>query len=108
MIWSVSGGTVKSCGNARRHRTKWNGEMWRLPFLADERIKRACVSALRANGFDVVAVADGDSRGSDNHHLGTARDRSLIVIGNHDDFIRLAQEREHSGIVFIYTAPRPR
>jgi len=74
--------------------------MERLSFLADEHVRRAYVNALRANGFDLTAVAEENSGRSDDHHLGTARDRDLVVLTNDDDFVRLAQEHEHSGIVF--------
>jgi len=47
--------------------------MTQLAFLADEHVKRSYVYALRANGFEVVAVAEGDETGrSDDFHLETS------------------------------------
>ena len=37
--------------------------MAQLSFLADEHVKRSYIHALRGNGFEVVAVIEGDRTG---------------------------------------------
>jgi len=75
--------------------------MAHLSFLADEHVKRAYVTALRANGFEVVAVAEGDETGrEDQSHLATSETRGLVVLTNDDDFVRLGRDTEHAGIVY--------
>ena len=72
-----------------------------LSFLADEHVKRSYVRALRAHGFEVVAVSEGSDTGrQDSHHLETSRERDLVVLTNDDDFVRLARQHSHSGILF--------
>jgi predicted nuclease of predicted toxin-antitoxin system len=75
--------------------------MARLSFLADEHVERAYVHALRANGFEVVAVAEGNETGQrDDVHLGRSSRENLVVLTNDDDFVRLAQEQPHAGVIF--------
>lgn len=72
-----------------------------LSFLADEHVKRAYIKALRANGFEVVAVSEGENTGeSDQHHLQSAKENGQVILTNDDDFVRLAAEIEHTGIIF--------
>ena len=68
--------------------------MAQLSFLADEHVKRSYVHALRAHGFDVVAVAEGAETGErDAVHLERSSQQNLVVLTNDDDFVRLAQQR---------------
>jgi len=72
-----------------------------LSFLADEHVKRSYVRALRANGFEVVAVSESNDTGqADARHVETSSEQDLVVLTNDDDFVRLAEERSHGGIVF--------
>jgi rRNA-processing protein FCF1 len=75
--------------------------MGHLSLLADEHVKRSYVHALRANGFDVVAVAEGDDTGArDAVHLERSSEQSLVVLTNDDDFVRLARDQPHAGVIF--------
>jgi predicted nuclease of predicted toxin-antitoxin system len=75
--------------------------MAQLSFLADEHVKRSYVHALRGNGFKIVAVAEGDETGQrDDIHLERSSRGNLVVLTNDDDFVRLAGEHSHAGIVF--------
>jgi hypothetical protein len=75
--------------------------MVQLSFLADEHVKRAYITALRANGFDVVAIAEGDSTGRKNQfHLTTSETRGLVILTNDDDFVRVGRETPHAGIIY--------
>jgi predicted nuclease of predicted toxin-antitoxin system len=75
--------------------------MARLSFLADEHVKRAYVSALRANRFEVVAAAEGEHAGlDDREHLTTSDERGWVILTNDDDFVRLGQRHAHAGIVY--------
>ena len=81
--------------------------MAQLSFLADEHVKRSYIRALRGNGFEVVAVIEGDRTGQrDDIHLERSSQQNLVVLTNDDDFVRLAQERSHAGVVF-YRRNRP-
>ena len=75
--------------------------MAQLSFLADEHVKRSYIHALRGNGFEVVAVIEGDRTGQkDGFHLKMSSQQNLVVLTNDDDFVRLARERPHAGVVF--------
>lgn len=75
--------------------------MTRLSVLADEHVKRSYVRALRAHGFDVVAVAETEESGlTDERHLETSRERNLVILTNDDDFVRLARRHDHAGVIF--------
>lgn len=75
--------------------------MAQLSFLADEHVKRSYVTALRANGFEVIAVSEGNAVGQeDEDHLARSNTQGLVVLTNDDDFVRLGRENSHAGIVY--------
>ena len=75
--------------------------MGRLAFLADEHVDRAYVSAIRSNGFRVAWVDDDSyEAGSDDEELlQTASRAGFVTLTSDDDFARLGETIEHSGIV---------
>lgn len=69
-------------------------------FLADEHVKRAFTTALRANGYDVATVnEDFDPGRSDAEHVERARESDRVIISNDSDFVVLHREYNHGGIV---------
>lgn len=71
-----------------------------LALLADEHVKRAFITALRANGYDVAAVHEEYPGGlGDAELLDRCLDEGRIMLTNDDDFVRLARTRDHAGIV---------
>lgn len=74
--------------------------MSKLAFLADEHVNRAYVSALRSTGYRVLAVEDGYEPGlADRALLATGRSEGLVIITNDDDFVKLAEDGDHAGII---------
>ncbi len=71
-----------------------------LAFLADEHVNRAYVSALRSNGYRVRTVGEGYEAGRpDESLLSIAWSGGFIIITSDDDFVRLADDVDHAGII---------
>lgn len=74
--------------------------MGRMKFLADEHVDSAYLSALRSNGYTVRAVGDAYEAGdSDDRLIAAGRAENLVILTNDVDFVRLARNHDHSGIV---------
>jgi len=74
--------------------------MSKLAFLADEHVNRAYVSALRSTGYCVLSVDDGYEPGkADSELLATSRSEALVIITSDDDFVELAEDVDHAGII---------
>lgn len=67
-----------------------------MRFLADESCDFAIVRALRATGFDVVAVAEMAPR---------ARDPDVIALAVHEDRVLLTEDKDFGQLVFASRAP---
>lgn len=77
--------------------------MVKLAFLADEHVPRAYVRALRSSGFTVEQVGDDHPGGIDDESLlEIGLEQGLVLVTNDRDFVGLAQERPHAGVV-VYT-----
>lgn len=75
----------------------------RLSLLADEHVPRVFVGVLRSNGFDVTTAQDRYGQESvDESMLDDCAEEGRVVVTNDRDFVRLADERDHAGIV-LYT-----
>lgn len=70
-----------------------------FPYLADENVRRELVTALRLNGYEAVYVEDYGKGDSDEEILRRALRDQLVILTNDDDFVKLAQKREHAGII---------
>lgn len=72
-------------------------------FLADESCDACMIRALRANGHDVVAVADGNRGASDTTVINLAVGMSRILITEDKDFGQLvfASCHGHSGVILL-------
>jgi predicted nuclease of predicted toxin-antitoxin system len=75
----------------------------RLRFLADESCDFAVVRALRAEGHDVVAVAEYATRSIDRELMEQARQEERILITEDKDFGRLvfAGKMPSAGVILI-------
>lgn len=74
--------------------------MERLRFFADEHVKSAYVTILRSSGYEVSAVdRDYESGARDDEHLERCRHERRVIITNDDDFVRLAENRPHAGVI---------
>lgn len=74
-----------------------------LRFLADESCDFAIVRALRANGFDVVAVSEHTTRSIDRDLVEQAYHAHQILLTEDSDFGRLvfASHADTAGVIFI-------
>ncbi|EMA52466.1 MULTISPECIES: DUF5615 family PIN-like protein [Halococcus] len=71
-----------------------------LSFRADEHVDSAFVTALRAEGYAVSAVDEGYERGIlDEEHLVVCRETEQVMLTNDDDFVELAEDVAHAGII---------
>jgi predicted nuclease of predicted toxin-antitoxin system len=75
--------------------------MGRLALLADEHVKRGYVNALRSSGFDVRWLDDEcyEAGTNDSLLLARAEREARVTVTNDEDFIELADTRDHTGII---------
>lgn len=76
--------------------------MAEIRFYADEHIPKAVIRGMRQREIEIVTVSDANLMGaSDLQHLQFARDASLVILMQDDDFLRLAASGEpHAGILY--------
>ena len=80
--------------------------MGRLALLADEHVPRVFTNALRSTGFDVKTAQERYGQETVDSSIFEACDvEGRVVITNDRDFVRLADERDHAGVV-LYTDRR--
>lgn len=79
-----------------------------LSFLADEHVERAFVTALSDNGYDVETVAGSEVSGApDPDVVERARQAGRVILTNDDDFVRIADQRDHAGILLYSDQSHP-
>lgn len=77
-----------------------------MEFVADEHVPSAVINALRSKGYDVLHAPTGYAQGDDDPELlQNCADDGRVLITNDRDFVRLADETEHTGVI-IYTDQR--
>ena len=75
--------------------------MGKIRFYADEHVSKAVVRALRRRGVDVLRTPEADMlSASDREHLARAREEGRVIFTQDDDYLRLAAETDHAGIVY--------
>ncbi|MFN3761759.1 MAG: DUF5615 family PIN-like protein, partial [Anaerolineae bacterium] len=74
-----------------------------LRFLADESCDFAVVRALRADGYDVVAVSDVTRRSTDREVIAKAYNENRILITEDKDFgwLVFASHADGAGVILI-------
>jgi len=82
--------------------------MSRLSFVADEHVKREYVHALRANGVEIAGAGGEYETGTDDFELvERARDARAVILTTDADFVELADEQHHTGIVLYQQYGHP-
>lgn len=80
--------------------------MGRLSFVADEHVPRVFTHALGSSGFDVTTAQERYGQESvDRSILVGSTDEGRIVLTNDRDFVRIADDHDHAGIL-MYTDRR--
>ena len=80
--------------------------MERLSLLVDEHVPRVFTGALHSTGFDVTAAQDRYGQESvDSSILDDCAETGTVIITNDRDFVRMADECDHAGVV-MYTDRR--
>jgi predicted nuclease of predicted toxin-antitoxin system len=72
-----------------------------LLFHCDENVDAAIAHGLRRRGVDVTTAGEvGMLRASDEEHLRFAREHGRVLVTQDDDFLRLALQQPHAGLVY--------
>ena len=75
--------------------------MGQIRFYTDEHVSKAVIRALRRRNVDVLTVPEaGLLSAPDKVHLQRALQDGRVIITQDDDFLRLAADVEHAGIVY--------
>ncbi len=75
--------------------------MSKIRFYTDEHVSKVVVRALRRRGVDVLTTPEADMlSATDEEHLLRAREESRVIFTQDEDFLRLAAEMPHAGIVY--------
>ncbi|MBI2583237.1 MAG: DUF5615 family PIN-like protein [Candidatus Aenigmarchaeota archaeon] len=71
-------------------------------FLADEHIFLSSVEHLKVLGVDIRSVQEADLRAkSDREVLQAAASDGRVLVTNDSDFLNIAEEIQHAGIIFL-------
>lgn len=77
--------------------------MAKLVFYTNESVNIAVAEGLKRRGVKVITARDAKNLGlSDEEQLEYAERESLIIITHDDDFLSLAMDCEHKGVVFVH------
>jgi len=75
----------------------------KLVFYINESVNIAVAEGLKRRGVKVITARDSGNLGlSDEEQFEYARKENLVIITHDDDFLSLAMDREHKGIVFVH------
>lgn len=75
--------------------------MAKIRFYTDEHVSKAVVNGLRQRNVDVLTVPEAGTLGaSDEEHMKLAREVGRVIFTQDSDFLRLAADAEHLGIVY--------
>jgi predicted nuclease of predicted toxin-antitoxin system len=79
----------------------------RIRFHLDENVASAIANALRRRGVDVTTTRDaGLVEASDEDHLQYALAEGRVIFTHDDDYLFIAKQRKHAGIVYCHPAQR--
>ena len=77
--------------------------MSKIVFYTNESINIVVAEGLKRRDVKVITAKDAGNLGlSDEQQLEYARQKGLVVVTHDDDFLSLALEMEHKGIVFVH------
>ncbi len=75
--------------------------MAKIRFYTDEHVPKAVVNGLRQRNVDVLTVPEAGTLGaSDREHMNLAQEVGRVIFTQDSDFLRLAADAEHHGIVY--------
>lgn len=75
--------------------------MSNIRYYTDENVPRAIINGLRQRGVNVLSVPEADMSGeSDDVQLAYAFEQKRVIFTQDTDFLRLATEMKHAGIVY--------
>lgn len=75
-----------------------------ISIQCDEHVKSAIIKGLKARGLIVYGVEDENLKGiSDKDLLEHCIKTCRVLLTNDDDFLSMASDKEHHGIIFITT-----
>jgi len=79
-----------------------------MELVADEHVPSAVINALRSKGYDVLHAPEEYAQGDDDPKLlQNCADDERVLLTNDRDFVRLADETEHSGVIIYTDQQRP-
>jgi predicted nuclease of predicted toxin-antitoxin system len=74
-----------------------------VKIYADESVNVAIVDGLKRRGVDAFSARDIAKLGmTDDEQLDVAAKRGAVIFSHDSDFLKLALNRRHSGIVFVH------
>ncbi len=77
--------------------------MAKVVFYTNESVNVAVAEGLKRRGVKVITAKDVKNLGlSDEEQLEYAKRENLIIVTHDDDFLSLAMNCEHKGIVFVH------
>jgi predicted nuclease of predicted toxin-antitoxin system len=75
----------------------------KLKFYLDESVNIAVVDGLRRRGIDTLSAKDAGNLGlSDEEQIIYAKANNFVIVTHDADFLSLARDSEHKGIVFVH------
>lgn len=77
--------------------------MAKLTFYINESVNVAVGEGLKRRGVKVISARDANNLGlSDKEQLDYATKKNLVIVTHDDDFLSMAMELEHKGIVYVH------
>lgn len=77
--------------------------MAKIIFYTNESVNVAVADGLKRRGVKVVSARDAGNLGlSDGEQLEYARKNNFVIITHDDDFLLMAVEIKHKGIVYVH------
>ena len=77
--------------------------MSKLVFYTNESINIAIAEGLKRRGVEVISARDAGNLGLlDEEQLEYARRKDLVIVTHDDDFLSIAIDCKHKGIVFVH------
>ncbi|HHT9126225.1 MAG TPA: DUF5615 family PIN-like protein [Candidatus Brocadiia bacterium] len=77
--------------------------MAKLTFYINESVNVAVGEGLKRRGVKVITARDAGNLGlSDKEQLNYATSKNLVIVTHDDDFLSMAMNFEHKGIVYVH------
>lgn len=82
--------------------------MGKITFYLDESVNIAVAAGLRRRGVKAITAGDSDTLGlTDIKQLEYATKNGLVIVTHDDDFLSLALNKRHSGVVYVHQQKYP-